>query len=90
MGPFSALVSKCRNSKSAGRKAKWDEIWETGIILFVCIWGSFDLLVFKVILGLFGALVPKRAWYIAGTSIPEFENNKSMYEIFHYSTSSGI
>ncbi len=26
-----------------------------------CIWGAFDLLVFKVILGSFGALVPKMA-----------------------------
>ena len=41
------------NSNVAGRRAQ--SVWETGIV-FVCIWGTFDLLVFKVILGLFGAL----------------------------------
>ncbi len=34
-----------------GTRAKWEEIWETGIV-FVCIWSTFDLLVFQVILGL--------------------------------------
>ncbi len=72
----------------ARRRAKWGEMWETGIV-FVCtgIWSTFDLLEFKVILGLFGALVPKCVWYI---TVPEFENKKSMHEIFHYGTASEI
>ena len=44
----------------AGRRAKWTDIWETWVQVPVThIWGTLDLIVFKVILGLFGALVWK-------------------------------
>ncbi len=46
------------NSKMAGRRAIRSEIWESGVIV-TRIWGTFDLLVFKVILGSFGAFVSK-------------------------------
>ncbi len=42
----------------AMRRAKLSEIWESGLVV-TCIWGTFDLLVFKVILGSFIALVSK-------------------------------
>ena len=64
----------------AGRRAKWGEIWETGIVC-VCIWGTRNL--FEGILGLFGALISTCVQYIAGKTVLEFENKKSMdYEIY--------
>ncbi len=45
-------------SKTARRREKWIEIWETGTRV-IHIWCTFDLIVFKVILGSFGALVSK-------------------------------
>ena len=44
------------NSKTAGHRGKWSEI--SGVVV-VCIWGTFDLLVFKVILWSFHALVSR-------------------------------
>ncbi len=52
--------------------------------------GTYDTLVFKVILGLFGALVSKCVWRIAGKTVPGFKNKKSMYEIFHYGINTGV
>ena len=43
------------NSKTAGRRAKYSEIWDSGVVV-IYIWGTFDLLVFKVIWGSFIAL----------------------------------
>ncbi len=48
------------NLKTAGRRAKRGEIWE----FVTCIWGTIDLLVIKVILRSFGALVSK--WHATG------------------------
>ncbi len=45
-------------SKMAGRRAKTTEIWESGILV-THIWGTFDLVGFKVILGSIGALMSK-------------------------------
>ncbi len=53
----SCLKMAC-NSKIAGCRMKRSEIWESWVVV-VCIWGTFDLLVLKVILGSFGALVSK-------------------------------
>ena len=44
------------NSKMAGRRAKWSEIWDS-VTLVRHIWGTFDLVGFKVILGSFCALL---------------------------------
>ncbi len=41
-----------------GRRAKRTEIWDSGIV-GTQIWGTFDLVGFKVVLGSFGALVSK-------------------------------
>ncbi len=43
---------------TAGCRVKRSEIWESGVVV-ICIWGTFDLLVFKVILGSLIALVSK-------------------------------
>ena len=43
------------NSKMADRRAKGSEIWDTGVVVG-CIWGTFDLVLFKVILGSFLSL----------------------------------
>ncbi len=40
---------------------KQSGIWESGGVV-TCVWVNFDILVFKLILGLFGALV-SMAWY---------------------------
>ncbi len=45
------------NSKTAGRRAKWSEIWELGQLLYNIVW--FDIVGFKVNLGSFGALISK-------------------------------
>ena len=72
--------------KIAAFRAKWGEI--LGDRDCVCMYmGTFDLLVFQVMLGLFGALVSKCVWSIA---VPELKNKKSVYEIFHYGTWSEI
>ncbi len=47
------------NSKTARRRAKRSEIWDSWILV-TYIWGTYDMVVFKVILGSFGALVSKR------------------------------
>ncbi len=52
--------------KTAGRIAKRSEIWDSGKIV-THIWSTFDLVVFKVFLGSFGALVSK--WPIAPKSL---------------------
>ena len=53
----SRLKMSCTgNSKTASRRAKKSEIWE----IIQHIWGTLDLLVLKVILGSFSALVSKR------------------------------
>ena len=49
------------NSKMAGRRANKSEIGDVGVV-DACIWGTFDLLVFRVILGSFGAIVSK--WHV--------------------------
>ena len=50
----------CDNLKRARRRAKRSEIWESWILaMHICICGIFDLVVFKVILVSFGALVSK-------------------------------
>ncbi len=46
------------NSKTAGYRDKRTEIWDSGIVV-PCIWSTFDILVFRVILGLCGATVSK-------------------------------
>ncbi len=56
-GHFGAFVLKC-NSKTAGRRAKWNEIWDS-VTLVTNTWGAFDLVGFKVILKSFGALFSK-------------------------------
>ena len=38
------------SSKTAGRRAKQIEIWESWAIV-ICVWGTFDPLVLEVILG---------------------------------------
>ncbi len=45
-------------SKAVGRIGKWGEIWDS-VTLVTHIYGTFDLVVFNVILGSFGALVSK-------------------------------
>ncbi len=37
------------------RAVKWNEIWDPGLVV-QCIWGAFDLLVFKVILGTYALI----------------------------------
>ncbi len=39
------------NSKMVGRRTKRTEIWESRVVV-TCVWGTFDLLVFKVSFGL--------------------------------------
>ncbi len=55
------------NSKMAGRRAKWSEMWDSWILV-TQIWATFDLVGFEVILGSFGALVSKwpltRKWLV--------------------------
>ncbi len=51
------MTQKCT---CAGR-VKRSEIWESGVLV-ACIWDTFYLLVFKVILGSLGALVSK--WHV--------------------------
>ncbi len=46
------------NVKTAGHRATRSEIWDLGVIV-TCIWSTFDLLVFKVILGSFGPPISK-------------------------------
>ena len=45
-------------SKTVCRRAKRTEIWDSGILV-THIWGAFDLVGYKVILGSFSALVSK-------------------------------
>ena len=47
-----------RNAKATGCGAKQSEIYDSGLVA-TCIWSTFDLLVSKVILGSFSALVSK-------------------------------
>ncbi len=47
-----------RYLKTAGHGVKGNEIWDSGIVV-VCIWGTFDILVFKVALGSLCVLVSK-------------------------------
>ncbi len=54
---FGALKMVC-NSKTAGRRAKRGEIWVLGVLVNHIV-GTLDLVVLKVILGLFGAIVSK-------------------------------
>ncbi len=54
---FNYLKMGC-NSKTSGHRAKRCEIWDLGLVV-TCIWGAFGLLVFKIILGSFIALVSK-------------------------------
>ncbi len=49
-------LKKTCNSKRASRRVKQCETWDLEVVV-VCIWGTFDLLVFKVIWGPFSALV---------------------------------
>ncbi len=46
----------CEILKTAGRRAKRSEIWDSGTLL-THMWCTFDLVMFKVILGSFSALV---------------------------------
>ena len=62
-GHFGVIRCSCLkvpcNSKTAGLRTKqWN--WDSGILIHQHIWGTFDLLVFKVIFGSFSALVSKR------------------------------
>ena len=43
------------NATTAGRRAKQTAIWESRTLV-IHIWGTYDLVVLKVILGSFGAL----------------------------------
>ncbi len=36
------------NSKMAGRRVKWSEIWESVVV--ICIWNTFDIIVVSIIL----------------------------------------
>ena len=69
--PFNLLVCKVNlviiqgtflklacDSKMAANRAKWSEICDSGDVT-ISIWGTFDLLVFKVIWGSFGVIVSK-------------------------------
>ncbi len=51
----------------AGCRAKRTEIWDSGILV-THIWSTFDLVVFNVILGSFGALVSKWLYLEMGWS----------------------
>ncbi len=59
---FDVILGQCNcpkvlcNSKPAGRKGKRSEIWELGVAVIYA-WGTFDLLMLKVILVLFGVFV---------------------------------
>ncbi len=44
------LTQGCTSKEVAGRKVKRTEIWDL-IVVVICKWGTFDLLVFNVILG---------------------------------------
>ncbi len=50
--------NKCDIMETASRRAKLTKIWDSGISV-THMWGTFDLVVFKLILGSFGALVSK-------------------------------
>ena len=58
LGSFSALLKMACNSKTAHRRAKRSAIWDSWILV-TYIRGTYDLIVFKVILGSFGAIVSK-------------------------------
>ncbi len=46
------------NTKTAGRRGKWSEIWDAGTLL-THIWDTYDLVVFEVILGSFQCICLK-------------------------------
>ncbi len=59
LGSFGALFQNgLYLKKTAGRRAKWSEIWKSAILV-THIWGTFDLAGFNVILGSFGAFSSK-------------------------------
>ncbi len=62
-GHFGVIQHTCLEipciSKTAGQRAKLTEIWELDITSYAYIWGTFDLVWFKVLLGSFGALASK-------------------------------
>ncbi len=91
-GSFSALVHVSQwpvTRKWLAAERNWVKFGRRVLCLYVY-GGTYDMLVFKVIWGLFDALVSKCVWRIAGKIVPGFKNKKSMYEIFHYGTSSEI
>ncbi len=40
------LAFWCLRSLTAGRGAKWGDIWDSGLLI-ACIWGTFDLIVLR-------------------------------------------
>ncbi len=50
--------------KNGGRRTKWSLMWDSGTLV-THIWGTFDLVGFKVILGSVDALVSK--WFVTRT-----------------------
>ncbi len=49
------------NPRTAGHRAKWSNIWDSGISL-THIWGTYDLVVFEVTFEPFSAFVSK--WHV--------------------------
>ena len=60
------------NSKLARPTAKLSEIWDSWILV-TKIWGTFDLVGFKVILGSFSALVSEWPVKMAGCRLKQSE-----------------
>ncbi len=74
------------NSKMASRRAKRSTFWDSRALI-QHVWATFDLLVFKVILGSFGVLVSK--WPVSGKSLAvEWQHcpNKNQTSYFHGSS----
>ncbi len=61
-GQFKVIRCTCLQMayilKMARRRAKWSNIWDSWILV-TYMWDTYDLLMFKAILGLFGVLVSK-------------------------------
>ncbi len=67
-----------RKSKIAGKRAKTSEIWDSMLIV-ICIWGTFDLLVFKLL------SFCKKCWTSPQRPIPwgDFFQNRMLSSVGH-------
>ena len=68
-------------SKTAHHRAKWSEIWDSWILV-TYIWGTYDLVVFKVIWGSFSALVSK--WPVSQKGLVVERNGVKFMNHAHY------